>query len=111
MSVITRRMVSISPRSTSARSSSRVRGTRHSYTDGGMDCKRPVIGVSAYDVLVDFGQWRDFRSVLVPQGYVRAVVAAGGVPVLIPPTEVATAILADLDGIVFTGGAHLNPAR
>jgi putative glutamine amidotransferase len=75
-----------------------------------MDRKRPVIGISAYDVAVDFGQWKDFRSVLVPEGYVRAVVAAGGVPVLIPPTEVATAIVGDLDGMVFTGGSDINPA-
>jgi putative glutamine amidotransferase len=75
-----------------------------------MDRKRPVIGISAYDVAVDFGQWKAFRSVLVPQGYVRAVVAAGGIPVLIPPTEVAPAILDDLDGMVFTGGSDINPA-
>ncbi|HEY7259593.1 MAG TPA: gamma-glutamyl-gamma-aminobutyrate hydrolase family protein [Gaiellales bacterium] len=75
-----------------------------------MDRKRPVIGISAYDVSVDFGQWKAFRSVLVPQGYVRAVVAAGGIPVLVPPTEVASAILDDLDGMVFTGGSDINPA-
>jgi len=75
-----------------------------------MDRKRPVIGISAYDVAVDFGQWKAFRSVLVPQAYVRAVVAAGGIPVLVPPTEVASAILEDLDGMVFTGGSDINPA-
>ena len=75
-----------------------------------MDRKRPVIGISAYDVPVDFGQWKAFRSVLVPQGYVRAVVAAGGIPVLVPPTEVASVILDDLDGMVFTGGSDINPA-
>jgi putative glutamine amidotransferase len=37
-------------------------------------------------------------------------VAAGGSPVLIPPTEVAPAILDDLDGMVFTGGSDINPA-
>jgi gamma-glutamyl-gamma-aminobutyrate hydrolase PuuD len=75
-----------------------------------MDRKRPVIGISAYDVSVDFGQWKAFRSVLVPHGYVRAVVAAGGIPVLVPPTEVAAAIMDDLDGMVFTGGSDINPA-
>jgi putative glutamine amidotransferase len=75
-----------------------------------MNRKRPVIGISAYDVAVDFGQWKDMRCVLVPQGYVRSVVAAGGAPVLIPPTEVAAEILADLDAIVFTGGSDINPA-
>ena len=102
--------MSISPRSTSARSSSRVSGTRHSYTATGMDRKRPVIGISAYDVPVDFGQWKDMRCVLVPEGYVRSVAAAGGVPVLIPPTEVAPAIIEDVDAMVFTGGSDLNPA-
>jgi gamma-glutamyl-gamma-aminobutyrate hydrolase PuuD len=75
-----------------------------------MDRKRPVIGISAYDVPVDFGQWKDMRCVLVPEGYVRSVAAAGGVPVLIPPTELAPAIIEDVDAMVFTGGSDLNPA-
>jgi putative glutamine amidotransferase len=75
-----------------------------------MDRKRPVIGISAYDIPVDFGQWKDMRCVLVPEGYVRSVVAAGGVPVLIPPTDVSAAILEDVDAMVFTGGSDLNPA-
>ena len=75
-----------------------------------MDRKRPVIGISAYDVPVDFGQWKDMRCVLVPEGYVRSVVAAGGVPVLIPPTEVSPEILDDVDAMVFTGGSDINPA-
>jgi len=48
--------------------------------------------------------------VLVPEGYVRSVVAAGGVPVLIPPTDVAPEILDDVDAMVFTGGSDINPA-
>ena len=47
---------------------------------------------------------------LVPEGYVRSVVAAGGVPVLIPPTDVASEILDDVDAMVFTGGSDINPA-
>ena len=46
-----------------------------------MDRNRPVIGVSAYDLPVSFGQWSDVRSVLeigdkllfgVNRGVVRA---------------------------------------
>ena len=47
---------------------------------------------------------------LVPEGYVRSVVAAGGVHVLIPPTDVAPEILDDVDAMVFTGGSDINPA-
>ena len=75
-----------------------------------MDRKRPVIGISAYDVPVTFGQWRDFQSVLAPAGYSRSVTAAGGLPVVIPPVDGSTELLDLLDGVVFTGGSDLNPA-
>src|SRR4029079_19826516 len=87
MSVITRSPVSTAPDSTSARSSSSESGIGYSYTPAGMDRKRPVIGISAYDVPVTFGQWRDFQSVLAPAGYSRSVTAAGGLPVVIPPVD------------------------
>jgi len=75
-----------------------------------MDRKRPVIGISAYDVPVTFGQWRDFQSVLAPAGYPRSVTAAGGLPVVIPPVDGSTELLDLLDGVVFTGGSDLNPS-
>jgi putative glutamine amidotransferase len=75
-----------------------------------MDRKRPVIGISAYDVPVTFGQWTEFQSVLAPAGYSRSVTAAGGLPVVIPPVDGSTELLDLLDGVVFTGGSDLNPA-
>jgi gamma-glutamyl-gamma-aminobutyrate hydrolase PuuD len=75
-----------------------------------MDRKRPVIGISAYDLPVAFSHWSDVRSVLVPAAYTSSVARAGGMPVAIPPLEGTTELLELLDGLVFTGGSDLNPA-
>lgn len=75
-----------------------------------MDRKRPVIGVSAYDLPVAFGQWTDIRSVLAPAAYTASVERAGGLPVVVPPVEGSTELLELLDGLVFTGGSDLDPS-
>jgi gamma-glutamyl-gamma-aminobutyrate hydrolase PuuD len=72
-----------------------------------------VIGISAYWRDADFGHWRGFPVVLAPQGYVDGVSAAGGVPLLVPPTtEIAedpAAILDRVDGLLLVGGEDLGP--
>jgi putative glutamine amidotransferase len=75
-----------------------------------MDRKRPVIGVSAYDLPVAFGQWSDVRSILAPAAYTDSVERAGGLPVVVPPVEGSTELLELLDGLVFTGGSDLDPS-
>jgi putative glutamine amidotransferase len=75
-----------------------------------MDGKRPVIGISAYEVPVAFGQWTDVQSVVVPAAYTSSVARAGGMPIAIPPLDGSTELLDLLDGAVFTGGPDLNPA-
>jgi putative glutamine amidotransferase len=75
-----------------------------------MDRKRPVIGISAYDVPVAFGQWTDVQSVVVPATYTASVARAGGMPVAIPPLDGSTELVDLLDGLVFTGGPDVNPA-
>jgi putative glutamine amidotransferase len=75
-----------------------------------MDRKRPVIGISAYDVPVAFSHWSDVRAVMAPAAYTESVARAGGMPVVVPPLEGSTELLDLLDGIVFTGGPDLNPA-
>jgi putative glutamine amidotransferase len=70
---------------------------------------RPLIGITTYRETARWGAW-ELPATLVPAAYVDAVVAAGGVPVLIPPVGFVTEALARLDGLVLTGGADLDPA-
>jgi putative glutamine amidotransferase len=70
---------------------------------------RPVIGITAYAQEASWGVWR-LPAALIPLSYVEAVERAGGRPVLIPPSEEGVAETLDaLDGIVFSGGADVDP--
>jgi putative glutamine amidotransferase len=73
--------------------------------------KKPLIGLNA-----------DFRSAkkdtpsfsVVAAGYYDAIIAAGGIPVIIPPLENEddlNVLLDQLDGFVLVGGADLDPRR
>ncbi len=71
---------------------------------------RPVIGITTYAQEASWGVWR-LPAALIPLDYVDAVERAGGRPVLIPPSETGVdETLAALDGIVFSGGADLDPS-
>jgi putative glutamine amidotransferase len=72
---------------------------------------RPVIGITTYAQEASWGVWK-LPAALTPLDYVDAVERAGGRPVLIPPSEEGIGETLDtLDGIVFSGGADLDPAR
>lgn len=72
----------------------------------------PLIGLSTYREQAAWGVW-DQRADLLPAQYAEAVVACGGVPVLLPPqpAEGAAAVVARLDGLVVAGGADVDPGR
>jgi putative glutamine amidotransferase len=71
---------------------------------------RPVIGITTYAQEASWGVWRS-PAALIPLDYVDAVERAGGRPVLIPPSEEGVAeTLEALDGIVFSGGADVDPS-
>lgn len=72
---------------------------------------RPVVGLTAVGVRAAWGVW-DTEAVLLSQAYVTAVVAAGGVPVLLPPLPgVVEDALPRLDAVVLTGGQDVDPDR
>lgn len=75
---------------------------------------RPVVGLSTYRERASWGVWHA-RADLLHAQYADAVLAAGGVPVLLPPAaatdDVARAVVARIDALVVTGGADVDPGR
>ena len=71
---------------------------------------RPVIGITTYAQDASWGVWQ-LPAALIPLDYVDAVERAGGRPILLPPSEDGVDETLDLlDGIVFSGGADVDPA-
>ena len=63
----------------------------------------PVIGLT--------GNFSDGGLTLL-SGYYTSVVKAGGIPFVIPPfedTDILLSLLEDIDGLLLTGGADINP--
>ncbi|TNY36366.1 gamma-glutamyl-gamma-aminobutyrate hydrolase family protein [Thermomonospora catenispora] len=84
-------------------------------TDGQTGAPRgapPIIGVTAYEDPARWGVWIR-EATLLPASYPRAIERAGGVPVLIPPTDALDglpALMRRLDGVVLAGGPDVDPA-
>jgi gamma-glutamyl-gamma-aminobutyrate hydrolase PuuD len=74
----------------------------------------PRIGLTTYREKAAWGVW-DEAADLLPATYADAVAAAGGVPILLPPTRRdEAAVRAALDGVhglLIAGGADVDPAR
>ena len=65
--------------------------------------RKPVIGITA-----NYGE----ATSRIAEGYYKSVVAAGGVPVIIPPVadkDVIINTLEHIDGLLLSGGADYNP--
>jgi gamma-glutamyl-gamma-aminobutyrate hydrolase PuuD len=69
----------------------------------------PVVGLTAYGERASWGVWDGVDAVLLPRAYPDMVVAAGGVPVLLPPLVDAAAAVDRLDALVLSGGPDLDP--
>lgn len=73
---------------------------------------KPTVGITTYQEDASWRGWHRHAS-LVPTDFVAAVTAAGGVPVLLPPSGAgpeAEAVMAGLDGLLLVGGADIDPA-
>jgi putative glutamine amidotransferase len=70
---------------------------------------RPIVGITSYAEDARWGVWEQ-PAALIPLSYVDAVEKAGGRALLIPPCpEGVEETLDCLDGLIFSGGADLDP--
>ena len=70
----------------------------------------PLIGITSENIENQYGQ----PAILSLRTYIREVIKAGGIPVVIPsetPLNLLTELFARLDGIILTGGDDIDPAR
>jgi putative glutamine amidotransferase len=74
------------------------------------DTADPLIGISCYLEQTRFGVW-DVPAAVLARGYLDGVVAAGGMPVLLPPVgRWDPTHLSRMDGLVIAGGPDIDPA-
>ncbi|MFP5021793.1 gamma-glutamyl-gamma-aminobutyrate hydrolase family protein [Pseudonocardia phyllosphaerae] len=71
----------------------------------------PLIGLTSYTERATYWVVEDEETVLLPRGYVDMVSAAGGVPVLLPPTASAADAVQRCDGLLVTGGPDIGADR
>lgn len=71
--------------------------------------KRPIIGMTTALIRAKWSVW-DAEVTLIDSRYINAVDRVGGLPVLLPPNGGSAAdVVACLDGMLFIGGADVNP--
>ena len=70
----------------------------------------PIIGVTSYDPVASWGAW-NAPATLVPQNYIDAVIAAGGIPIALPAVDDPDAVVQRVDGLILIGGPDVDPRR
>ncbi|MGI9085076.1 MAG: gamma-glutamyl-gamma-aminobutyrate hydrolase family protein [Aeromicrobium sp.] len=75
---------------------------------------KPLIGITTYREQSRWGVWDD-QADLLPAAYARSIEVAGGIAVLLPPTDDSARdaydVVARLDALVIAGGADVDPRR
>lgn len=73
---------------------------------------RPIIGISTSIIIDGGGMFPGYHRSYVNRDYVRSVLAAGGVPVMLPMTDDKEAVetaLSLCDGLILSGGQDVYP--
>jgi putative glutamine amidotransferase len=71
---------------------------------------KPIVGISTYVERAHWSVW-DSPVALVPLSYVGSVLAAGGIPVLLPTVTNDADVLSAIGALVLIGGADVHPSR
>lgn len=69
---------------------------------------RPIIGITPTPTLAALGHGT-FRRQVINTGYLEAVIAAGGAPIVLPPQPDPERLLDLVDGLLVTGGGDIDP--
>ncbi len=66
--------------------------------------KKPKIAITTYGTLVH-------EKFNLPKEYVEAIIDAGGIPYLLPPSDLsAVEVIDGMDAVILTGGGDLHPS-
>lgn len=74
--------------------------------------KRPIIGISASQLVIDSGSFRGRKRAFVGQDYIQAIAQAGGTPIVLPILTNLSLIeqqMALVDGLLLSGGYDVQP--
>lgn len=74
--------------------------------------KKPVIGISGSITIIEGGRFPGYRRTYVNEDYVKSIIQAGGVPLLLPMTtepEIVQGYIEQVDGLVLSGGHDVSP--
>ncbi|WP_036609754.1 gamma-glutamyl-gamma-aminobutyrate hydrolase family protein [Oribacterium sp. P6A1] len=73
---------------------------------------RPIIGISTSIIIDEGGMFPGYHRSYVNRDYVRSVLAAGGIPIMIPMSgdkEAVSTALSLCDGLILSGGQDVYP--
>jgi putative glutamine amidotransferase len=74
--------------------------------------KKPLIGISGSHMVDDHGTFAGYHRSYVNHDYVRSVIEAGGIPVILPFSEddkVVAETMSYVDGLLLSGGHDICP--
>nr|ANV79418.1 hypothetical protein [uncultured Candidatus Thalassoarchaea sp.] len=71
---------------------------------------RPLVGVTCGIRESSFAKWT-MDAAILPSTYTSAIERAGGIPLLIPPSDFSTSILDKINAIVIAGGPDIDPSE
>lgn len=74
--------------------------------------KRPIIGISGSMIIDQGGMFPGYKRSYVNNDYVKAVINAGGIPLIIPMNmddEIIEAQINMVDGLILSGGHDIDP--